>query len=112
VFEATHGTVLAAALRLGHRAGLRIDHPGGLADPAGYLAAVQLHHLTNWAAEVATALPGGDDVDRGALAAEVARLWEAARAERPASPLVRPLWVVVESVLSLEVGEDLPAGWP
>jgi (1->4)-alpha-D-glucan 1-alpha-D-glucosylmutase len=113
VFEATHGRILAAALRLGqHRAGLRIDHPGGLADPAGYLAALQLHHLAAWAAEVVAGQPGGDRLDRAALTAEVARLWAEARTERPGSPLVRPLWVVIESVLSLEVGEDLPAGWP
>ncbi|MBM9507380.1 malto-oligosyltrehalose synthase [Actinacidiphila acididurans] len=36
VFEATHGTVLRL-LREGVVEGLRIDHPDGLADPAGYL---------------------------------------------------------------------------
>ncbi len=37
VFEETHGLVLALA-REGLLDGLRIDHPDGLADPAGYLA--------------------------------------------------------------------------
>ncbi len=37
VFEATHGTLLRL-LRDGIADGLRIDHPDGLADPAGYLA--------------------------------------------------------------------------
>ncbi|MGK5630558.1 malto-oligosyltrehalose synthase [Streptomyces sp. URMC 123] len=36
VFEATHATVLAL-LRDGVVEGLRVDHPDGLADPAGYL---------------------------------------------------------------------------
>ncbi|MFJ2958280.1 alpha-amylase family glycosyl hydrolase [Streptomyces sp. NPDC087270] len=36
VFEATHATVLRL-LREGVAEGLRIDHPDGLADPAGYL---------------------------------------------------------------------------
>ncbi|GES28611.1 malto-oligosyltrehalose synthase [Streptomyces angustmyceticus] len=36
VFEATHGTVLRL-VREGVIDGLRIDHPDGLADPAGYL---------------------------------------------------------------------------
>ncbi|UZJ33702.1 malto-oligosyltrehalose synthase [Streptomyces endophytica] len=37
VFEATHGTVLRL-IREGVIDGLRVDHPDGLADPAGYLA--------------------------------------------------------------------------
>lgn len=36
VFDATHGLVLEQ-IRAGDVAGLRIDHPDGLADPAGYL---------------------------------------------------------------------------
>ncbi|MDR3033389.1 MAG: malto-oligosyltrehalose synthase, partial [Kitasatospora sp.] len=36
VFEATHATVLRL-VREGVRDGLRVDHPDGLADPAGYL---------------------------------------------------------------------------
>jgi (1->4)-alpha-D-glucan 1-alpha-D-glucosylmutase len=41
VFEATHALVLSLA-RAGVIDGLRIDHPDGLADPAGYLR--RLHH--------------------------------------------------------------------
>ncbi|MFC7218417.1 malto-oligosyltrehalose synthase [Streptomyces polyrhachis] len=37
VFEATHATIVRL-VREGVLAGLRIDHPDGLADPAGYLA--------------------------------------------------------------------------
>ena len=39
VFEATHGLVLRARARRACVDGLRIDHPDGLADPAGYLRA-------------------------------------------------------------------------
>jgi (1->4)-alpha-D-glucan 1-alpha-D-glucosylmutase len=40
VFAATHELVLALA-RAGEVDGLRVDHPDGLADPAGYLAALR-----------------------------------------------------------------------
>ncbi|MGD3108226.1 malto-oligosyltrehalose synthase [Streptomyces sp. YGL11-2] len=47
VFEATHGTVLRL-LREGVIEGLRIDHPDGLADPAGYLARLRERTGGRW----------------------------------------------------------------
>jgi (1->4)-alpha-D-glucan 1-alpha-D-glucosylmutase len=41
VFEATHGLVLSL-VHEGLVDGLRVDHPDGLADPAGYLAALRV----------------------------------------------------------------------
>ena len=44
VFEATHSFILPKLAR-GEIAGLRIDHPDGLFDPAGYLLRLQRHYL-------------------------------------------------------------------
>jgi (1->4)-alpha-D-glucan 1-alpha-D-glucosylmutase len=62
--------------------GLRIDHPDGLYDPRGYLAALQRERR----AQLAGA--GGDDGGAGG----------------------RPLYVVAEKILAR--GEKLPANWP
>ncbi|MCW7540610.1 malto-oligosyltrehalose synthase [Aquabacterium sp. A7-Y] len=43
VFEASHRTLLRW-LAEGRIAGLRIDHPDGLADPCGYFTRLQAHH--------------------------------------------------------------------
>ncbi|BBB00824.1 putative alpha-amylase [Actinacidiphila reveromycinica] len=47
VFEATHATVLRL-LREGVADGLRIDHPDGLADPAGYLRLLERASGGRW----------------------------------------------------------------
>jgi (1->4)-alpha-D-glucan 1-alpha-D-glucosylmutase len=98
--EATHTRVIQAALRRGARGGLRIDHPGGLADPAGYLTRLQSAWLKAWARSIAEPGP-----DRAAFDAEVRRL----AMERG---LDRPLYLLVESVLGLAENEELPADWP
>jgi malto-oligosyltrehalose synthase len=94
----THARVIAAALRLAPRAGLRIDHPGGLADPAGYLHGLQLAWLTAWARQLE------NPEDPAAFDREIERR----AGEVPATPL----YLLVESVLGLAEDERLPDDWP
>ncbi|MEU6171604.1 malto-oligosyltrehalose synthase [Streptantibioticus parmotrematis] len=63
VFEATHATVLRL-LRDGVVDGLRIDHPDGLADPAGYLARLRKASGGRWTV-VEKVLCGGERLPRG-----------------------------------------------
>jgi (1->4)-alpha-D-glucan 1-alpha-D-glucosylmutase len=82
VFEATHALVLRLAAD-GWVDGLRIDHPDGLADPAGYFRRLQLRY-----AELAgIALP-----------------------DPPGEPLAaRPLYVVIEKIVAPH--EQVSTGW-
>ena len=82
VFEATHRLVLELAAQ-GAVDGLRIDHPDGLADPAGYFARLQRRY-----AELA-GLPPPD------LAA--------------GDPTALPLFVTIEKIVAAH--ERLPASW-
>ncbi len=105
VFEETHRTLLDL-LASGAIGGVRIDHPDGLWDPAGYFRQVQAAHLR--------------EVARARLAPESDEAWEAALpevCEAIAAELDRiaaddrewPLYVVGEKIL--EHGEVLPADW-
>jgi (1->4)-alpha-D-glucan 1-alpha-D-glucosylmutase len=82
VFEATHQLVLRLAAS-GAVDGLRIDHPDGLADPAGYFRRLQTRY------------------------AELAGL---ALADVPGQPLAaKPLYVVIEKIVAPH--EQVPADW-
>lgn len=83
VFDATHRFIFGL-FESGKLAGLRIDHPDGLFDPAGYFRRLQ----DRYAAVAGHAEPA-------AAAAPDAR---------------RPLYVVVEKILALD--ESLPDAWP
>ncbi|WP_435129940.1 alpha-amylase family glycosyl hydrolase [Actinacidiphila sp. bgisy144] len=63
VFEATHATVLRL-LREGVADGLRIDHPDGLADPAGYLRQLAAASGGRWTV-VEKILQRGEELPRG-----------------------------------------------
>ena len=101
VFEATHNFILPKLAR-GEIAGLRIDHPDGLFDPAGYLLRLQRHYLL---AIAETLYDGGD--------------WPTVRKEllkRLAGfsgigegPDRWPLFVSVEKILAMD--EPLIADW-
>jgi (1->4)-alpha-D-glucan 1-alpha-D-glucosylmutase len=88
VFRETHRLVLEL-LRAGHVTGLRIDHPDGLRDPAGYLRMLQEAYRALWEVGEAAEAGGDREMVRGSAA---------------------PLYVVVEKILSY--GEELPVGWP
>jgi (1->4)-alpha-D-glucan 1-alpha-D-glucosylmutase len=100
VFDATH-RLLFRLLAEGKATGLRIDHPDGLRDPAGYFRQLQEQFVV---ARVRAALPPGSEPP--GLAREVAARLDAARASgRPAWPL----YVVAEKILC--EGESLPDTW-
>jgi (1->4)-alpha-D-glucan 1-alpha-D-glucosylmutase len=83
VFEATHRLTLELAAA-GAIEGLRIDHPDGLADPAGYFRRLQLRY-----AELA-GLPAPAPASEG-------------------SPPEMPLYVVVEKIVAPH--EQVPRDW-
>ncbi|HEX8324263.1 MAG TPA: malto-oligosyltrehalose synthase [Tepidisphaeraceae bacterium] len=101
VFEAAHAFILPK-LAAGDISGLRIDHPDGLFDPAGYLLQLQRHYLLAVAKSLYT---GGDwpTVRNGLLerlqtfdgVGEGADRW--------------PLFVSVEKILAMH--EPLIADW-
>ena len=91
VFDAAHALLLRL-LAAGTATGVRIDHPDGLWDPAGYLRCLQGAH--------AGAVDRAIDGDPGAAAQ---------RADPTAGNVERPLYVVVEKIL--EHGEELPEDW-
>jgi len=83
VFEATHRFVLDLAAT-GAVDGLRIDHPDGLHDPAGYFRSLQEGYVRRAGFE----MPGRDGHGRPA----------------------RPLYVVAEKITAPH--EDMPYDWP
>ncbi|MBI1901116.1 MAG: malto-oligosyltrehalose synthase [Planctomycetia bacterium] len=123
VFARTHKLILRL-VETGCVDGLRIDHPDGLFDPARYLVRLQEARVGQLARRVllgnhvhaAASPPGGDSSTDGATAAAseietaVQSLWHAQRLGDPASPLTRPLYVVVEKILGR--GERIPKDWP
>ncbi len=97
VFAATHSLILRL-IREGRLTGLRLDHLDGLFDPVGYLETLQEAVLDEWL--------GGGQSPNPAL-----RAWrDAERKANPNSPAVRPLYLVVEKILS--GNETLPESWP
>lgn len=105
VFERTHRLILQL-LADGLLNGLRIDHPDGLWDPAGYFRRLQCAFL------LALARQHLRDAEEDWPAIEhalSARYEQACRCD-PHSLLARPLYVVAEKILGH--GEALPDDWP
>jgi (1->4)-alpha-D-glucan 1-alpha-D-glucosylmutase len=113
VFQATHGMILKL-IAAGQIDGLRIDHPDGLYDPVAYLRRLQESRFLQLCREVAgTGRDPEGDNDRAAwqtLEAELRDRFQALAHNDPRSPLVKPLYLVVEKIL--EPGERLPDEWP
>ncbi|QEL16615.1 malto-oligosyltrehalose synthase [Limnoglobus roseus] len=103
VFDAMHDLVLCL-IRERKVSGLRLDHIDGLFDPAGYLDRLHTAILERRAAEM---LPEGEVA--GAWPPRLGEWRQAERSRQPAGPVARPLFVVVEKILS--GSETLPA-WP
>ena len=109
VFDATHALVLKLVAD-GKVAGLRVDHPDGLYDPAQYLWRLQEKYVLALARRRFEAAPEFADADWDALQPELRRA-VADRLRRLAGPAADwPLYVVVEKILGVD--EALPAGWP
>lgn len=108
VFEATHQLILRL-LAEGSVNGLRIDHPDGLWDPAGYFRNLQRYYLLALARRRFMQDDTADDEQWQALKQELIELYEQARRDDPHSLMARPLYVVVEKILGER--ETLPVGW-
>ncbi len=105
VFEHTHRLILRL-LAEGVVNGLRIDHPDGLWDPAGYFRNLQRSYLL----ALARRRYDGDDDGWPEVEREILARYDAAVAEDPRSVIAQPLYIVVEKILGH--GESLPEGWP
>jgi (1->4)-alpha-D-glucan 1-alpha-D-glucosylmutase len=100
VFRSAH-QVLVRLLAEGKATGLRIDHPDGLRDPAGYFRQLQEHYVL----ACASLCPGGQPQCLArALSTRLAQ--EPGRDQGSAT---WPLYVVAEKILA--EGEQLPADW-
>ena len=103
VFAATHAMMLGW-LASGQVTGLRIDHPDGLLDPAGYVRDLQRAYLMTLCRDRFAAL---SDDERGDIA--WADLEGPVLNQIATSGPERPLYVVVEKII--EHGESLPSDW-
>jgi (1->4)-alpha-D-glucan 1-alpha-D-glucosylmutase len=110
VFAAAH-QLLFDLIGNGSVDGVRIDHPDGLWDPAGYFRDLQrgaflAHYRARWRR-------GKQDDDPAAwdtLAPQVAAWWDREWDSTQDRRRFLPIYLVVEKILSR--GEQLPAGWP
>ncbi|MBI2388252.1 MAG: malto-oligosyltrehalose synthase [Deltaproteobacteria bacterium] len=103
VFEETHRVYLRL-LEEGLIDGMRIDHPDGLYDPAEYLRALQEEVVTRAARRLIA-----DDRRFADLEARLRGAYRARVDRAPHAPELRPLFVVVEKILSRK--ERVPDRW-
>lgn len=87
---------------------LRIDHPDGLADPAGYFRRLQ-ESLLLIASRKRFEQGGGDEVLWPAVSERIRDRYQTMAEAEPASPLARRFPIIVEKILTK--GEDLPEDW-
>lgn len=103
VFEATH-RLLLELISGGAVNGLRVDHPDGLWDPAGYFRSLQRSTVLALARRRLE-----DDQPWEEVRDELIERYDVAWREEPHSLQARPLYIVVEKILGH--GEPLPSGW-
>ncbi|MFT4038544.1 MAG: malto-oligosyltrehalose synthase [Thermomicrobiales bacterium] len=103
VFTAAHARLLAL-LAEGAITGLRIDHPDGLWDPAGYY-----RDLQRAAYCTLTATPDDVEPDWEAIDPALGDVWAGQPGDGAELAARLPLYVVVEKIL--EPGEPLPEDW-
>jgi len=112
VFDQAH-RLLFDLVDEGTVTGLRVDHPDGLCDPAGYFEQLQRRRMLQLARRELMADAGGDaaaaDAALARLRSELDRLHAEACARDPRSPEARPQYVVAEKILAR--GETLPERW-
>jgi (1->4)-alpha-D-glucan 1-alpha-D-glucosylmutase len=112
VFEETHALLLELCAA-GRVAGLRIDHPDGLWDPGAYLSNLQRGYFLERCRRALLAAGDPGEAEREAREAfdrAKPQLLSRFLEMRDAAGLVRPLYIVVEKILSR--GEELPRDWP
>ncbi|HEY7329710.1 MAG TPA: malto-oligosyltrehalose synthase [Gemmataceae bacterium] len=103
VFESAH-RILFRLLAQGKIAGLRIDHPDGLREPARYFRQLQESSVL---AHVRAALPA--EYLSEVLTRTVAHCFADVLEQHSSHPIPWPLYVVAEKILS--EGEALPPDW-
>ena len=103
VFVAAHARLLQL-LGDGAITGLRIDHPDGLWDPAGYY-----RDLQRAAYCTLSNTPDDEEPDWDAIDPALGDLWEGQSGDGAEIAASLPLYVVVEKIL--EPGEGLPQDW-
>jgi (1->4)-alpha-D-glucan 1-alpha-D-glucosylmutase len=103
VFAAAHARLMQL-LGEGAITGLRIDHPDGLWDPAGYYRDLQRAAYCTLAH-----IPEDDEPDWEAVDPALGDLWAGQSADGAEIAGRLPLYVVVEKIL--EPGEGLPQDW-
>ncbi|MBK9711593.1 MAG: malto-oligosyltrehalose synthase [Kouleothrix sp.] len=96
VFEATHSLVMRQ-LAAGQVTGLRVDHPDGLWDPAGYFWRLQERYLQV------------TQNDERKTMNEIERDNGSFSAQRSALSVQKPLYIIAEKILAR--GERLPDDW-
>jgi (1->4)-alpha-D-glucan 1-alpha-D-glucosylmutase len=101
VFDEVHRLTLQLVAE-GAVDGVRIDHPDGLYDPAGYFGRLQQAALAAVAGRLASGGGIGVGVDPGTLQSEIRRL------ASESSDRLLPVWA--EKILAVD--EALPTDWP
>jgi (1->4)-alpha-D-glucan 1-alpha-D-glucosylmutase len=116
VFDQAHRLVLSLVGE-GRVTGLRIDHPDGLWNPHGYFCAVQRAVFLERCRRFAARGGGAQAEDRGPapplradVEAALLSLFGRAFEADPRAPSAKPLYMVVEKILSR--GETLPESFP
>ena len=104
VFQAAHARLLRLVAE-GAVTGLRIDHPDGLWDPAGYFRDLQ---RAAWLA-LQGAPAAGEGIDWEAIEPALGDQWPGQTGDGAEIAERLPLYVVVEKIL--EPGEPLPTNW-
>ena len=108
VFNDTHRLVMRL-LAEEKVTGLRIDHPDGLWDPAGYFHRLQRSYFVEMSLHRFCPVPLTSEDEEQSLREEVARLYEEEMNKNRGTPLARPLYVVAEKILQSD--EALPEEW-
>jgi len=104
VFEHAHALTLQL-LSEGKITGLRLDHPDGLRDPAGYFEALQDAFLNAWVRQELSLSGEDPEAIRSAI-----QSWRRDHRKADLSGVAAcPLFVVAEKILS--PGESLPSHW-
>jgi len=107
VFETIHRKIFEW-VDAGGVTALRIDHPDGLADPAGYFERLQEALLIR--ACLRRLGRGLEEDERAPLEEAIRQRYQTARRADPSGPIARRFPIVIEKILSR--GEELPEGWP
>ena len=109
VFEATHRLILRLVGE-GAVNGLRIDHPDGLWDPAGYFLRLQKAYLLDQCRRAFLQENPDAEEQWADLEVEVSAHFDDLASTDPGAVHLRPLLLYVEKILAR--GEALRADWP